>query len=149
MAKQRKKYNKFKSASIAAKRGLQNLAIICKTLGDDTGWFYINTKTGNVVPRSKSLDFAAAKLRHQWGIITAATGFESKGTPCCKINDIKLMNEEPHGTMTAYVQEDLKELYKSMKGKTVCNAVWIAIPNGDELPESQVEFLLDKVGAWS
>jgi len=146
--RKRKKYNKFKSAGITAKAGLKNLAVVCKTLGNDNGWFYINTKTGNTISRGKSLDFAISKLRHQWGIVTVATGYESKGDRCLKINDVKLMDAQPQNIMTSYIQEDLKGLVRKMRGKSLCNAVWLAIPNGDELTKERIEFLMEKIGAW-
>ncbi|MAE22050.1 MAG: hypothetical protein CMK92_06420 [Pseudomonas sp.] len=146
--RKRKKYNKFKSAGITAKAGLKNLAVVCKTLGNDNGWFYINTKTGNTISRGKSLDFAVGKLRHKWSIITAVTATESKGTECVIMDEVKFEHELYNHEVTSYVQDNLKKLYRKAKGKIVNNTLWIAIPNGDQLEDDQINFLLDKIGAW-
>ena len=108
----------------------------------------INYKSGQDVEINNTLANTIIKLRHKWVIHMLAIG--SDGTRSYFKSAVAIPDREMYQRdLSEFLNEEHKEFVrKEFNKKHLTNVAWIAIPNGVELTEKELEFVIDAKGAW-
>ncbi len=146
-----KKYNKMKGALASARLGLRNLAVFHsqKDAGKQFTCICLNFKTGNNIALGKSMAFAISEIRHKWNIHLIASGVESNGKKRFEVDQVPITQPLLQSDLVEYLDWRHKDLAENFKKRNeLTNVSWLAVPNGDEITNEQIDLILTKYKAW-
>ncbi len=146
-----KKYNKMKVALASARLGLKNLAVFHsqKDAGEQFSCTCLNFKTAKKVLVGKSMALAIADIRHKWNVHLIASGIESNGKKRFEVDQVPITEPLLQSDLIEYLDWRHKELAESFKNRNqLTNVSWLAVPNGDEISDEQIDIILTNNEAW-
>ena len=147
----RKKYNKMKGALASARVGLKSLAVFHsqKDSGEKYTCMCVNFKTGDQIQVGQSLAFAIGKIRHKWNIHLIASGKESNGKARFEVDQVPITEPLLQSDLVEYLDWRHKDHAANFqKRNELTNVAWLAVPNGDDITNEQIDLILTKYGAW-
>ncbi|APC46255.1 hypothetical protein [Pseudoalteromonas phage PHS3] len=147
----RKKYNKMKGALASARVGLKNLAVFHsqKDSGEKYTCLCVNFKTGEQIKVGQSMAFAISEIRHKWNIHLIASGKESNGKTRFEVDQVPITEPLLQSDLVEYLDWRHKEHAANFeKRNELTNVSWLAVPNGDDITNEQIDLILTKYGAW-
>ena len=147
----RKKYNKMKGALASARVGLKNLAVFHsqKDSGEKYTCLCVNFKTGEQIQVGQSMAFAISEIRHKWNIHLIASGKESNGKTRFEIEQVPITEPLLQSDLVEYLDWRHKDHAANFERRNeLTNVSWLAVPNGDDITNEQIDLILTKYGAW-
>ncbi|AQN32318.1 hypothetical protein [Pseudoalteromonas phage PHS21] len=147
----RKKYNKMKGALASARVGLKSLAVFHsqKDSGEKYTCMCVNFKTGEQIKVGQSMAFAISEIRHKWNIHLIASGKESNGKTRFEVDQVPITEPLLQSDLVEYLDWRHKEHAANFeKRNELTNVSWLAVANGDDITNEQIDLILTKYGAW-
>ena len=147
----RKKYNKMKGALASARVGLKNLAVFHsqKDSGEKYTCLCVNFKTGEQIQVGQSMAFAISEIRHKWNIHLIASGKESNGKARFEVDQVPITEPLLQSDLVEYLDWRHKDHAANFeKRNELTNVSWLAVANGDDITNEQIDLILTKYGAW-
>ena len=145
----KKKYNPVKSALSLARSSLKNVGV-WHSVREKGGSYaqLINYKNGKEVAITSSLANMITNIRHNWIIHMMAIGHD--GTRSYFKSEVAIPDRPMlQANLSSFLDKKHREFVKTeFNSKHLTNVAWIAIPNGVELNEKEIAFVIDQKKAW-
>ena len=146
-----KKYNSMKGALASARAGLRNLSVFHSQKSDNEKYtcLCVNFKTTEQISVGPSMAFAIGEIRHKWNVHLIATGIDSDGKRYFKVDAVPLSEPLLQSDLVEYLDWRHKDFVeKSFNKAHLTNVAWLAVPNGDDISNEQIDAILTKYKAW-
>jgi hypothetical protein len=149
--KRAKKYNPMKDALLAARRGLKDLAIWHSELDRDNDYTaeLINYKQARSITVGQSMAHVLTKVRHKWNVHLLAIGIESNGKSRFEVDEVPITEPLLQADLVEYLDWRHKEFAKEFEQRNkLTNVAWLAVPNGEQITNEQIDEILTKFKGW-